>query len=80
MRKVIDEKAIAFGNKHGFPVIFVMCHALETNGSKTEAKGSFKFFKGNQMHEAADFAQKNLGTLGVFDPNGFSKNKDKVDK
>lgn len=57
-----------FGIKYGFPVIFVAERMKNELGEVSENKFKFTFFKKDQMHEAAHFAKKYGGELGVFDP------------
>ena len=71
---ILDKPLIEFGNKNGYPVIFVV-EAVPSQVPKNYQDG-YKFksdlkitcFKSFELHTAAKYAQKVLGTLGVFDP------------
>jgi hypothetical protein len=67
--KAADKDMEKFGKEHGFPVIFVAERMENELGETSENKFKFTFFKKDQMHEAAQFAKKYGGELGVFDPN-----------
>lgn len=65
----LDEEMTAFGNEHGFPVIFVFYQEkTETNGGIVKCTGTTQLFTKDQMHEAAEFASQHGGELGVYDP------------
>lgn len=65
----LDEEMTAFGNEHGFPVIFVFYQEkTETNGGIVKCTGTTQLFTKDQMREAAEFASQHEGELGVFDP------------
>ena len=66
--KAADADMKKFGKEHGFPVIFVVERIKNEFDETAENKFKFTLFKKNQMHEAADFAKKYNGELGVFDP------------
>ena len=72
--EILNKPLIEFGSRNGYPVIFV----VETITSQTpkdffhefttESNIKLTCFKSHEMHEAAKYAQKVLGTLGIFDP------------
>lgn len=66
--KAADDDMKKFGKEHDFPVIFVVERIKNELDETAENKFKFTFFKKNQMHEAAEFAKKYNGELGVFDP------------
>lgn len=64
-----EEEMMAFGNKHGFPVLFVFYdYKSEQNGGVFTNTSSIKLFEKCQVHEAAQFAKIHETELGVFDP------------
>ncbi|MBR6449847.1 MAG: hypothetical protein IKS96_07875 [Fibrobacter sp.] len=66
--KEADKDMEKFGIEYGFPVIFVVERMKNELDEISENKFKFTFFKKDQMHEAAQFAKKYDGELGVFDP------------
>lgn len=65
----MDEQMDEFVKKHGFPVIFVFYNRKdEKAGDSCWCTSTLQMFEKDKMHEAVDFARKNEGELGVYDP------------
>ena len=70
------EKYLAkFGEQNGYPVIFVTTFRQFEPPKEDIVHHAFintevniQMFKKSEMHEAADFAIRNAGELGIFDP------------
>ena len=74
-KKELDKTLMEFGKQNGFPVFFVI--SVKTfsppqinpiNKSITTSQTDVKFFKSSEKLAAANYAQKVLGTLGIFHP------------
>lgn len=73
--KDLDKMLTKFGEQNGYPVIFVVTTKTFDPPKEDIAHSAIitdqldvKCFKSNEMHEAADYAQKISGVLGAFDP------------
>lgn len=78
--KDLDKMLTKFGEQNGYPVIFVVTAKTFDPPKEDIAHSAIitdqldvKCFKSNEMHEAADYAQKISGVLGAFDPRIDSK-------
>lgn len=78
--KDLDKILTKFGEQNGYPVIFVVTAKTFDPPKEDIAHSAIitdqldvKCFKSNEMHEAADYAQKISGVLGAFDPRIDSK-------
>lgn len=74
-KKELDKTLMEFGKQNGFPVFYVI--SVKTfsppqidpiNKSITTSQTDVKFFKNSEKLDAANYAQKVLGTLGIFHP------------
>lgn len=69
-----EEDMLAFGREHGFPVLFAFYgQRTENKDGVIKVSCEVKLFTKDQMHEAAQFARKQEGELGVFDPKYYRR-------
>ena len=74
-RREIGKYLDKFGEQNGYPVIFVTTFRQFDPPKEDIVHEAFintelniQMFKKSEMHEAADFARRNGGELGIFDP------------
>ena len=64
----LNKRLTEFGETNGFPVVFVFYQTLKNENGVSKATCDIKMYKKSGMREAADFAIRNAGELGIFDP------------
>ena len=64
----LNKRLTEFGETNGFPVAFVFYQTLKNENGASKATCDIKMYKRSDLHEAADFAMRNGGELGIFDP------------
>lgn len=64
----LNKRLTEFGETNGFPVVFVFYQTLKNENGISKATCDIKMYKRSGMREAADFAIRNAGELGIFDP------------
>lgn len=64
----LNKRLTEFGETNGFPVVFVFYQTLKNENGVSKATCDIKMYNRSDMHEAADFARRNGGELGIFDP------------
>jgi hypothetical protein len=64
----LNKRLTEFGETNGFPVVFVFYQTLKNENGVSKATCDIKMYKKSDMREAADFARRNGGELGIFDP------------
>ena len=63
----LNKRLTEFGETNGFPVAFVFYQTLKNENGASKATCDIKMYKRSDLHEAADFARRNGGELGIFD-------------
>lgn len=64
----LNKRLTEFGEINGFPVVFVFYQTIKNENGVSKATCDIKMYKKSGMREAADFAIRNAGELGIFDP------------
>ena len=64
----LNKRLTEFGKKNGFPVVFVFYQTVKDENGISKATCDIKMYKKSEMREAADFARRNGGEFGIFDP------------
>ena len=64
----LNKRLTEFGETNGFPVVFVFYQTLKDENGISKATCDIKMYKRSDMHDALDFARRNGGELGIFDP------------
>lgn len=64
----LNKRLTEFGETNGFPVVFVFYQTLKNENGVSKATCDIKMYKRSDMHDALDFARRNDGELGIFDP------------
>lgn len=64
----LNKRLTEFGEINGFPVVFVFYQTIKNENGVSKATCYIKMYKKNGMRDAADFAIRNAGELGIFDP------------
>lgn len=64
----LNNRLTEYGNKNGFPVVFVFYQTIKNENGMSNATCDIKMYKKSEMREAADFARRNGGEFGIFDP------------
>lgn len=64
----LNKRLTDWGETNGFPVVFVFYQTLKNENGASKATCDIKMYKRSDLHEAADFARRNGGELGIFDP------------
>lgn len=74
-KKDLDKMLMEFGKQNGFPVFFVISTKFfdppqkdPIHDATITSQTDVKCFKSNEKLAAANYAQKVLGTLGIFHP------------
>lgn len=72
----LNKRLTEFGETNGFPVVFVFYQTLKNENGASNATCDIKMYKKSEMHEAANFAKRNGGELGIF--NSYAKYIDEL--
>lgn len=64
----LNKRLTEFGEINGFPVVFVFYQTFKDENGLSKATCDIKMYKRSGMREAADFARRNGGELGIFNP------------
>ena len=64
----LNRRLTEFGETNGFPVVFVFYQTLKNENGASKATCDIKMYKRSDMHDALDFARRNGGEFGIFDP------------
>lgn len=64
----LNKRLTEFGDKNGFPVVFVFYQTLKNENGVSKATCDIKMFKSDEKQDARLFALKHAGEFGIFDP------------
>ena len=64
----LNKRLTEFGETNGFPVVFVFYQTHKNENGVIKDTCDIKMYKRSDMHDALDFARRNGGELGIFDP------------
>jgi hypothetical protein len=75
----LNKRLTEFGETNGSPVVFVFYQTIKNENGASKVTCDIKMYKRSDLHEAADFARRNGGELGIFDPSK-SKEVERLEK
>lgn len=64
----LNKRLTEFGDKNGFPVVFVFHQTLKNENGVSKSTCEIKMFKSDEKQDARLFALKHAGEFGIFDP------------
>lgn len=64
----LNKRLTEFGDKNGFPVVFVFYQTLKSENGVSKATCDIKMFKSDEKQDARLFALQHAGEFGIFDP------------
>lgn len=70
----INKRLTEFGDKNGFPVVFVFYQTVKNEDGVSKATCDIEMFKSDEKQYARLFALKHAGEFGIFDP----RSKDEI--
>ena len=70
----LNKRLTEFGDKNGFPVMFVFYQTVKNEDGVSKATCDIKMFKFDEKQDARLFALKHTGEFGIFDP----RSKDEI--
>lgn len=64
----LNKRLTEFGDKNGFPVVFVFYQTLKNENGVSKATCDIKMYKPSEKQDARLFAMQHVGEFGIFDP------------
>lgn len=64
----LNQRLTEFGNKNGFPVVFVFYQTFKVEDGVSKATCDIKMYKPGEKQDARLFALQHAGEFGIFDP------------